>query len=148
VSTTTANARMVLHYNETFPEPITRTAAPNTSYDAFYLAAFATYAAGREAITGASLARAMARLVPPGTPVDVGPSGVFAAYTALARGEHVDVNGTTGPLDFDLTTGEAAVDLAVLCAEVDARGAAIGNHESGQVYAARTARLEGEPRCP
>lgn len=30
ISTTTSNARFVVHYNETFPEPITRTLAPNS----------------------------------------------------------------------------------------------------------------------
>ena len=33
-----------MHYNEVFPKKVTRSVAPNSSYDAFYVLAYATYA--------------------------------------------------------------------------------------------------------
>jgi branched-chain amino acid transport system substrate-binding protein len=147
VSTTNANARLVFHYNETFPEAITRTVSPNTTYDAAYLVAYATYSLGGAPVTGDALARAIGRFIPPGTPVDVGPSGISGTYNALARGEGIDLNGTTGPLDFDLTTGEAPVALAIVCGDVDGKGNVVGNAESGLVYSAQSGLLEGELSC-
>jgi branched-chain amino acid transport system substrate-binding protein len=149
VSTTTTNARYVQHYNETFGDRITRTESPNSSYDAFYLLAYASYAlAPDEPPTGANLARAIARLVPPGTPVDVGPSHIFEGFSALRAGKHVDLNGATGKLDFDLSTGDAPVDHAILCPNVDERGRAFDSIESGLVYEAATKKLVGALRCP
>jgi branched-chain amino acid transport system substrate-binding protein len=148
VSTTRANARLVLHYNETFPEPITRTWAPNSSYDAFYLIAYAVYAARSKAIDGPTLAASIARLVPPGLPIEVGAASILGAFDALNRGERIDVNGTTGSMDFDLRTGESRIDLAILCASVDAKGVAAGVIESGLVFDANTGELVNELRCP
>jgi hypothetical protein len=148
VSTRTANARFVVHYNETFPSPITRAIAPNTSYDAMYLVGYATYAIGRGHVDGRSLSHALARLVPPGLSVDVGPGGILTAVSALANGGSIDLNGATGDLDFDLATGESQFDFAVLCAGVDASGAASDAIESGLVYDWRGRSLVGEPRCP
>ena len=54
VSTTPANARFVARYNEAFGDGVTRTFSPNSSYDAFYLVAYATYALGDAPVTGAA----------------------------------------------------------------------------------------------
>jgi serine/threonine protein kinase len=149
LSTTHTNARFVVHYNETYPTPVTRTQAPNSSYDAFYLVAFALLADADARPTGASLARTIAaRLIPPGTRVELGPPGILTAFNALQGGGRLDLNGTTGPLDFDPATGEAPFDLALLCTKLDDRGAAVGSAESGLVYQTAAGRFEGEMRCP
>jgi branched-chain amino acid transport system substrate-binding protein len=147
-STTQNNARFVMHYNEVFRDHITRADAPNSSYDAFYLLAYASYAAGDGPITGASLASAMRRLVPPGRPIDVGIADIFNAFTVLRRGESIDFSGATGPLDFDLETGDAPFDQSVLCVGVDDRGRAADNLEAGVVYDAKAKKLRGAPHCP
>jgi branched-chain amino acid transport system substrate-binding protein len=148
VSTRAVNARFVLHYNEGAAQKVTRTVCPNSSYDAFYLAAYATYALGDQPVTGTNLARAVARLVPPGKAIDVGPAGIFDAFSTLRRGENIDVNGATGSLDFDLAKGEAPFDQALLCVGVDDAGRASGSVESGVVFDSAAGRLEGELRCP
>ena len=149
VADTSANARLVMHYGETFPEPITRTTSPNSTYDAFYFVAFASYALRRdEPVTGERLADALGRLVPPGRPIDVGIAGIFDAYTALQNGENVDVTGATGKLDFDLVRGEAAFDHSILCVGIDSSGRAIDGLPSGLTYVAATHKLEGQLRCP
>jgi Protein kinase domain len=149
VSSTTANARFVTHYNEAFPDDkITRTINPNSSYDAFYLLAYASYAIGRhEAVTGERLSRALGRLLPPGTPIEAGIAGIYDAYGALNKGASIDFTGATGKLDFDVTTGESAFDQAILCVGVDERGQPDGI-ESGRVYVASSKRLEGKMHCP
>ena len=148
VANGTANARFVMHYNETASSKITRAFAPDSSYDAFYLLAYATYALGDAKITGENLGRAMERLVPPGIPIDVGPAQIFDAFSALRRGESIDLNGATGSLDFDLATGEAPFDQAVLCAATDAHGRAIGTIESGVVFRSAAGTLDGALHCP
>jgi branched-chain amino acid transport system substrate-binding protein len=148
VSTTRANARFVLHYNETFPEPITRTWAPNSTYDAFYLIAYAAYAARSRPTDGRALASSIARLLGPGSAIEVGAASILGAFDALNRGKQLDLNGATGSMDFDPRTGEAPVDLAILCASVDAKGAAADAVESGLVFDAKTGELVNEPSCP
>jgi serine/threonine-protein kinase len=148
VSTTSANARFVARYSEAFADAVTRTFSPNSSYDAFYVLAYATFALGRQPVTGASLARAIGRLVPPGRPIEVGPSEIFDALNTLSSGEHIDLNGATGRLDFDMDTGEAPVDLAVLCVRADPNGLPAQAVESGLTYDARSGTLRGAMRCP
>jgi serine/threonine protein kinase/ABC-type branched-subunit amino acid transport system substrate-binding protein len=148
VGSTTANARLVTHYNETFSDPVTRTISPNASYDAFYLLAYATYAIPRnQAVTGERLARAFGKLVPPGRPIEVGLAGIFDAYAALSRDASIDLIGATGSLDFDPSTGEYAFDQAILCVGLDEHGKADGI-ESGRVYSARSDALVGTMHCP
>jgi branched-chain amino acid transport system substrate-binding protein len=148
VSTTTANARFVVRYNDTFRPAITRSESPTSPYDAFYVIAFASYAQNGEAMSGDALARGIPKLVPPGVRVDVGPTGILSAFGTLRSGGSVDLNGATGALDFDLTTGDAPVDFAVICPDVDASGKAIGGLESGVIFDAAAGRLTGPLRCP
>ena len=150
VSTTEANTRFVARYREIFPEDnVARTNAPSTTYDSFYLLAYATYAVPPgEPVTGAVLSRAFARLVPPGRKVEVGLGGIFDAYGELTAGRNVDLVGATGPLDFDLATGEAEVDQAIMCVSFDAAGRAASGVESGLVYSAVAHKLAGKMKCP
>ena len=138
-------------YREAFPDdPITKTTAPNTAYDAFYLLAYATYALPQgEAVTGPALSRAFARLRG-GAPIEAGLSGIFDAYRALASGGAIDLVGATGRLDLDRATGEPALDEALLCAAADASGRAVDGVESGWVYSRREGKLVtvGKPSCP
>ncbi len=148
-SSTPANARFVMHYNETFTPKITRTNAPNSSYDAFYLLAYSalTVLPGQP-VDGAALARGFARLVPVGRRIEAGIEGIFDAYTTLHDGQTIDFDGATGKLDFDLATGESAFDQVVVCAAIDKTGDAFDGIESGLVYVAERKRLEGTMNCP
>jgi hypothetical protein len=149
-SSTSANAEFVLHYNETFADPVTITANPNSTYDAFYVIAYAAFAATLDddrAPTGSALARAIARLVPPGAKLDVGKAHIFDVLARLRSGENVDLGGAVGKLDFDLRTGDAPTETAILCAGVDDEGRAADSVESGLVFDTNTKRLEGVLRC-
>ena len=151
LSNSTANARFVIRYNSAHTDQVTRTINPGVSYDAFYLLAYATFAQSRDAkgpVTGASIARAIARLTPPGRPIEVGPTNIFEALTALSAGEHIDLHGVESGLDFDLATGEAPSDFALLCPGVDREGSAQEDVESGVVFHAATRKISGALKCP
>jgi branched-chain amino acid transport system substrate-binding protein len=147
-ATTPANAKFTAHYNEAFRAQITLDQSPTTSYDGMYLLAYAGYAAGDGPVTGSALARAIARLVPPGKPIDVGPAPIFEAFGVLRNGENIDLNGAGNALDFDLETGESSADYVIQCIGVDARGEAADGIESGIVYDSTTRSLRGSLRCP
>ncbi len=142
------NLRFRAHHSEVFPEDdvILLGDEWNSSYDAFYLLAFATYAAGPARVTGASLSRAMGRLQPPGHRIEVGIAGIFPAYRELSEGRGIDFLGASGPLDFDLATGEAAFEQALLCVDFDAQGKARAI-ESGLVWSPADRRLTGVLGC-
>ena len=101
-----ANVLLAARYNEFFQPRVTQSfsvAALGAPYDAFYLLAYAVFAAGDGPPDGMRLAEAIPRLLPPGPTVDVGPTGIFDAIRALANGGAVDLErGAATPLlDFD-----------------------------------------------
>jgi hypothetical protein len=148
-SSSTANARFVMRYNDTHTEHVGLTINPGPSYDAFYVLSYAAYALGAEAVTGTALARAFGRLIAPADPVEVGPTHVFDAVRLLAAGGRIDLHGAASGLDFDLASGEAPSDFALVCAAVDKRGVVTGDDlESGIVFRAARRRVEGALRCP
>jgi serine/threonine-protein kinase len=147
-SNTPTNARLVMHYNQTFHADITRTLSPNTAYDAFYMLAYAVYALGDQPATGSNIARAFSRLLPPGKPIEVGPSNIFDAFNTLRAGQNIDLVGSSGSLDFDTTTGQAPTDDVILCVGVDDKGNASESVESGLVYDATAKKLVGKLHCP
>lgn len=83
-------------------------------YDAVYaLALAAAYAAGNGgsgAITGRSLATGLTKLSS-GTPYTLQPLNFTAARNALQAGSSIDIEGASGHLNFDPTTGEAPAPI-------------------------------------
>ena len=146
-ATTLANAKFTLRYNETFPDKVTLNLSPTGPYDAMYVLAYAAYIAGDAPLDGRGLARAIARLVPPGKPIEVGPARIFEGFEALGRGENIDLRGSGNRLDFDLTTGESPGDYTVQCvARVDGTKS-FDSIESGVTYDADTKTLKGTLHC-
>jgi hypothetical protein len=154
LTTTMTNAELVLRYNRAFPsEPVDRSEAPQPSYDAFFVLAYATYALADRAVTGPALAEAMDRLRPsafPAPKVDVGAAGILEAFSTLrsAPDARIDLNGAIGGLDFEPSTGEAPIDYAILCPGVGDDGVASALVESGLVYVASAKKFTGALRCP
>jgi branched-chain amino acid transport system substrate-binding protein len=117
------------------------------AYDATYLLAYSISSLGDAAITGTSMAGGMAKLVPPmATPLDVGSGGINQAFTTLGAGQKIDFNGASGPLNFDLKTGEAPSDIQVWCFTVSA-GAANGFKDSGLYFDAASGKMTGTLVC-
>ena len=141
-------SKLVLRYNEVFKPPMLVEDAVSAPYDAFYLFAYAAAALGAEPITGTALARALPRLQPGGAPVDVGPSGIYQAFYALAEGKNIDLRGIQTTLDFDLRTGDAAVDFVAYCLSPGAGEKPSRAVEAGLFFRSAHGKLEGAFRCP
>jgi hypothetical protein len=141
-----ASTKFELRYGAVFdPAEVKTETVTGGPYDAFYALAYAIVALGDEPITGPALARALARLSGGALHVDVGPAGIFAATTALARGDAVDLQGTTTSLDFDPATGDATVDFAITCPKIGRDGAQ--STPSGLTWDARDEKVTGALAC-
>jgi serine/threonine-protein kinase len=147
-STTQVNARFTMHYNGVRGTNLSRTDVSNSEYDAFYVVAYAAFALAGAPPTGPNLASAIRRFAPSGARIEVGPSGIFQAFTLLSSGASINLIGAAGTLDFDLATGEREADLAVLCMDVGPDGRASGGLESGLTYQAHTGEIVGQAKCP
>ena len=146
-STSIANVKFTMHYNEEYSSHVSIDASPASAYDAFYVLAYAAYAVGDRPVTGVALAEAIARLVPPGKRIEVGPYQIYDAFETLRGGGNIDLEGAGSTLDFELASGDTTSDYVVLCVEADAKGRATGTKESGLVYDAHTRALTGAMRC-
>lgn len=113
------------------------------AYDAAYLLAYASVANGAQPITGASLAKAFRKEVPPGAPTEVGVDSINAAFKVLEAGKNIDFDGASGPLNFDVSTGDAPSDIQIWCLPKDAGGKASSAQNSGQYFDAATGKLAG-----
>ena len=120
----------------------------DNGYDAAYLLVYATAAAG-SSITGATLAAGMKKLVPPSsTKIVAGPGDVNMAFGALGSGGTIDYDGASGPLDFDVTKGEAPADIDVWCISRMIGTGTPAFASSGQYWDATKGALVGTPSCP
>jgi serine/threonine-protein kinase len=148
-ASTEPNAKLTMRYNEAFSPKVTRENAPSVTYDAFYVAAYAAYAVGDAPVTGVSLARAIARLTPPGDRIEVGPATIFDVFKAIRSGKNVDLEGAGTNLDFDAETGEPPVDFAVYCfgRSHEAGFLRYATRESGLVYNASSGAVTGTLHC-
>ncbi len=146
-SNTPANVRFTTRYNESYSEKVTPATSPAAPYDAVYMLAYAL-AATDDVPTGTSLARAGRRLVPPGQPIEVGPSRIYEAFAVLQKGGNLDIEGAGNPMDFDVSTGESLADYVLECVGVDASGNAATILESGLKFSAGTKNLSGTLKCP
>jgi hypothetical protein len=88
----------------------------STTYDAFYVAAFAAAAAGSNPLTGRTFASGIRKLVPP-APVRVrlGPNDLNMGFSVLSQGGTIDIEGASGPLDFNLQTGDVLQEAQAWC---------------------------------
>ena len=82
-----------------------------------------------------------------GMTVNVGPNAVNTTFATLAGGGSIDLDGASGSLDFDLTSGDAPGDVEIWC---------IGRNpdttptfvDSGAYYDASQNMIVGTVSCP
>ncbi len=119
---------------------------PAGSFDAVYMIAYAAVALGSKPITGANLADAFSFLIPhsEATSIDIGVFSLNSAFQILHAGRRIDINGASGPLDFDLATGEAPSDIQVWCMPKNESGMATSAQFSGLYLDASTKELKGD----
>jgi branched-chain amino acid transport system substrate-binding protein len=113
------------------------------AYDAAYAVAYGLAAIGNQPLTGANLALAFRKLVPPGTPYDVGPNNISPVLQALQAGVGIDLRGASGSLDFNTATGDVTTDIDVWCLAPNA-SLTTSFSPSGQTYSATGDTLVGQ----
>jgi len=84
------------------------------AYDAVFLLAYSSVAAGDAPLTAAQLAAGFGKLIN-GTRTDVGSTSIGGANSTLQQGGTIDFVGASGELQFDLTTGEAPSEIQIWC---------------------------------
>lgn len=116
------------------------------SYDSIYLLAYAMASLNGKPIDGTSIAGGMSALVG-GIKTEVGPTGVKTAIQTLGSGSTIDIDGASGPLNFDLTLHEAVSDIDVWCVSKDGAQNPLFV-SSGQSYDASAGTMGGTFSCP
>lgn len=91
------------------------TAGAANAYDAVYNLVYAAVATGAEPLDGRNLAIGFGKLIPPAEKVPVGAAFINTAFRILLDGRSLDFEGASGPLDYDLSTGEAVSDVQIWC---------------------------------
>lgn len=118
------------------------------TYDIAYMLTYAIAATKGGPVDGTTLAKNMGLLVGGTQIVDVGSASLPKGLEAMRRAEKVDFNGASGPLDFDLATGEAPSDYSVWCVAIDPNTAkAIFLESTGLTYSAKDTKLVGTFSC-
>lgn len=143
-----ALARFVLRYNEIFSPHVTALTAVPAPYDSFYVFAYAAAALGDRPLTGSALASMIPRLLPGGERITVGQADIFRAFYALGAGKSIDLGGAQTTLDFDLDSGDATTDFALLCVAPASATEPPRQVDSGVYFRAASQKLEGQRHCP
>jgi ABC-type branched-subunit amino acid transport system substrate-binding protein len=124
----------------TFPESY---AVPN-AFDAFYVAAYGIAVTRNSDLVGSDVTAGIKKILKP-TPdagvVDIGPDGIANALKAITAGQSFTFRGVSGPLAFDLTTGDVVSDVQIWCAVHKTTELAF--EVTGLAYNATTQKLEG-----
>ncbi|MEO7329182.1 MAG: ABC transporter substrate-binding protein [Minicystis sp.] len=89
------------------------------AYDILYMLAYSAVAVGAKPLTGTNMVKyGLRKMVPAmgATKVQIGPGNgaINDTFTKLTSGKLIDIEGTSGPLDFD-EFGEAPSDIQIWC---------------------------------
>lgn len=115
------------------------------AYDIVYLFSIATVAAQDKPLTGAELSRGLAR-TSKGTGINIGQAQLNTAFNTISTPTGtIDFNGASGPLDWDLTRGEAISDIVIWCLPKNG----MDSIPSGVLYSAANDSISGSlsPNC-
>ncbi|MDB4941018.1 MAG: uncharacterized protein JWP97_552 [Labilithrix sp.] len=133
-------------YEGTYGGPAPSVFGMAGTYDSVFLLGYLVGAAGERPITGAELAKGFARLVS-GAKIEAGGTKMNAGLAALTAPGSVDFEGASGPLDFDLMTGEAPSNVDVWCIDAPAPGKP-AFMPSGRLYDATAGAVTGTFNVP
>jgi ABC-type branched-subunit amino acid transport system substrate-binding protein len=138
----------VSHYKGTITDGTSPDQYTAAAYDAAYVLSYGIVAIGQTPLSGPNLVGGLKKLVPPGNKIEVGSGAMNDAFIDLLAGKNIDFDGASGPLDFDVATGEAESDIQIWCVDVDGTGKANAFKNSGEFYNATTKKLQGTIGCP
>lgn len=143
-------SRFVARYLQTFTDgSLPEAYAAANAYDALYAIAYGIARTrnadliGKDVVTGLT-AVLTAPDTGPTTNVSSGPEDVSAAIQAIEAGDTITLHGASGPLSFDVATGDVTSDIEVWCITPQP-----GLEASGMVYAVASSGLTGavDPAC-
>jgi ABC-type branched-subunit amino acid transport system substrate-binding protein len=121
------------------------------AYDAAYLAAYAIQATSPPptgSISSVAAAKAMAQTFTGTTQVDVGPAGLAQGLMLMQQKMAMSINGASGPLKFDGSTGEAPNNVAAWCIYTDPNsGMPVFQNNTGLIWNYQTGMLTGTLNC-
>jgi branched-chain amino acid transport system substrate-binding protein len=117
------------------------------SYDSVYLLAYSIITLGTKPVDGTGVAKGLESMIG-GAKLEVGPSNIKAAFAALgAPGGKIDIEGASGPLNFDLAQHEAPSDIDVWCVGKDgANNPTFAS--SGRFFDSAAGAMVGTYSCP
>lgn len=122
------------------------TIGPAGAYDIFYMFAYSAVAVGSNPLTGPNMVKQGLRKMVPGMnvpKVTIGPLSITATFAKLTAGTAIDIEGSSGPLDFD-QFGEARSDIQVWCVPKGAAPTiAAPAIYSGRYYDSATDKMAG-----
>ncbi|WP_394839219.1 ABC transporter substrate-binding protein [Pendulispora rubella] len=123
------------------------------TYDSTYIIAYAVTSAtsGNKppTVTGRDIVAAMKNLVS-GDPADLYRRKIGVALNTLGRGQSVDINGASGPLNFNLETGDVAADIPLAClkSHPDTDKGEGYSQDSGLVYRVESQSIQQNTTTP
>jgi hypothetical protein len=108
------------------------------AYDAFYTVAYALAATRNTDVVGLDVVNALRKIMTPSsaptTSIAVGSDGISTAFGAIQAGTPIALTGASGPLTFNLATGDVTSDVQVWCIAQGGAGPAF--QASGLFYGA------------
>ncbi len=116
-------------------------------WDAAYVTYFAIAAVGNKPITGPQIAAQMPLFVaaPGRQKLDLTPLNITVGFSALTTGSGgLDFNGASGPLEWNLQTGDTLVDISERCIYPDGNGKPSAVTNSGFYFSAATGAPVGK----
>ena len=117
------------------------------SYDSVYLLAYSIATLGTKPVDGTGVAAGLNQMVG-GTKLEVGPANIKSAFAALGvTGGKIDIDGASGPLNFDLALHEAPSDIDIWCVGKDGGGNP-AFLSSGRFYDSGQATMVVTYSCP
>jgi branched-chain amino acid transport system substrate-binding protein len=132
-----------LAYQTEYPGELATATGMGPSYDAVHAIAFAIAARHSEPVTGASIARGLARLHGGELEVPVESTKILSAFHELSLGRSIDAVGTYGAFNWDSRGAPLGGSVEVWCI---AGGAQPRYESSGLTFDLGTLRSEGADR--
>lgn len=130
-------------YASKYSDGLELTSGVANAYDALYNVAYAIAASKATTVTGTSVRDGMSKLVG-GTKLDTGSTNITTAFSLFSQNKSIDYNGASGPLDYDLATGEAPGDIQIWCLPKNqSTGVISGGTGTTVIYDAASKTLKG-----
>jgi branched-chain amino acid transport system substrate-binding protein len=122
------------------------TIGPAGAYDIFYMLAYSAVMVGNNPLTGENIVKYGLRKMVPGQnipKVQIDPSTISTTFPMLAGGNGIDIQGTSGPLDFD-AKGDVKADIQIWCVP-KGTGSNVGDPaiSSGLYYDSASGKMAG-----